>query len=658
MNTAKVDSEALDENAPAEPEHLALASAFPTATRDEWVGLVDQVVRKAGLIEKNPTGEDARSGAGVEKLSWTTPEGIRVQPLYTAEDAPATRIGVPGAAPFVRGARAAGPAPDGWDVRQRHAEPDAALAHRAVLADLENGVRSIWLAVGDGGSAVADLPAVLADVHLDLAPVVIDASAGPADAEPAAAEAFLALAATRGVRPAGLLGTLGLDPVGRRARTGEGPDVATVVPLARRVAKEFPQVRAIVVDALAVHGAGASDAQELGWSIAVGLEYLRALTTADGTTADGTTAALDLGSAARLLEFRYAATAEQFPTIAKLRAARRLWSRITEVCGSPAAQFQHAVGSPVMLTRRDPYGNLLRGTVAGFAAGVGGADAVTVAPFDAALGASEPFSRRVARNTQSLLVEEAHLARVIDPAGGSWYVEALTDRLATAAWAFFQEIEAAGGALAALDSGFVAEQVAAVRERRLADVATRRVPITGVSEFADLAEKPVDRRRVPEPPGGGLPRFRLAEPYEAYRDRSDARLAETGARPRAFLATLGPLAAYTARAGFVRNLLQAGGIEVTEAGPTETAQEVGSAFAEAGTPVAVLCSTDRLYGERGAEVVAALRDAGARYVLLAGRADVPGVDDRLFAGVGALAVIESVYAAQESSAQESSEEER
>jgi methylmalonyl-CoA mutase len=652
MNTAKVDSEALDENAPAEPEHLALASEFPTPTRDEWVGLVDQVVRKAGLIEKNPSGEDARSGAGVEKLSWTSPEGIRVQPLYTAEDAPATGIGVPGAAPFVRGARAAGPAPDGWDVRQRHAEPDAELAHRAVLADLENGVRSIWLAVGDGGSAVADLPAVLADVHLDLAPVILDASAAPADVEPAAAEAFLALADARGVRPAELLGTLGLDPVGRRARTGEGPDIATVVPLARRVAKEFPQVRAIVVDALAVHAAGASDAQELGWSIAVGLEYLRALTTADGTTA-----ALDVGIAARLLEFRYGATAEQFPTIAKLRAARRLWARVTEVCGSPAAQCQHAVGSPVMFTRRDPYGNLLRGTVACFAAGVGGADAVTVAPFDAPLGASEPFSRRVARNTQSLLVEEAHLARVIDPAGGSWYVEALTDRLATAAWAFFQEIEAAGGALAALDSGFVAEQVAVVRERRLADVATRRVPITGVSEFADLAEKPVDRRRVPEPPSGGLPRFRLAEPYEAYRDRSDARLAETGARPRAFLATLGPLAAYTARAGFARNLLQAGGIEVTEAGPTETAREVGAAFAEAGTSVAVLCSTDTLYGERGAEVVAALRDAGARYVLLAGRADVPGVDDLLFAGVDALALIESVYAAQESSAQESSAQE-
>jgi methylmalonyl-CoA mutase len=640
MNTAKVDSDALDAGAPAEPEELSLAADFPPADRDDWLRLVDEVVRRSGRI-----GEDAPPGAGFEKLTRTGPGGLRVPPLYTAEDAPRLDVGVPGAAPYVRGARAAGPAPDGWDVRQRHAEPDAELARQAVLADLENGVRSIWLAVGEGATAVADLPSVLGDVQLDLAPVVLDASAAPADTEIEAAERFLELAAERAVRPADLLGTLGLDPVGRRVRTGVGPDIDEVVPLARHVAEQFPQVRAIVVNALPVHGAGASDAQELGWSLAAGLEYLRVLTGSGGR--EGDFAGLDLATAARLLEFRYAATAEQFPTIAKLRAARRLWTRVTEVCGSPQPQRQHVVGSPAMLTRRDPYGNLLRGTLAGFAAGVGGADAVTVAPFDAALGASEPFSRRVARNTQSLLVEEAHLARVIDPAGGSWYVESLTAELARSAWAFFQDIEAAGGALAAIGSGFVAEQVAMVRGRRLADVATRRAAITGVSEFADPAEKPVERRPVPEAPGGGLPRFRPAEPFEAYRDRSDALLAASGARPRAFLATLGPLAAYTARAGFARNLLQSGGIEVPEAGPTTTADEVAAEFAEAATPVAVLCSTDALYSERGEETVAALRDAGARYVLLAGTVAVPGVDDTLYAGVDALAVIESVYAAQE-----------
>jgi methylmalonyl-CoA mutase len=362
-----------------------------------------------------------------------------------------------------------------------------------------------------------------------------------------------------------------------------------------------------------------------------------------------TGAGLDLATAARLLEFRYAATAEQFPTIAKLRAARLLWSRVTEACGRALPQHQHAVASPTMLTRRDVHSNLLRGTVAGFAAGVGGADAVTVAPFDAALGAPEAFSRRIARNTQALLVQEAHLARVIDPAGGSWFVESSTRELAAAAWAFFQEIEAAGGVLAALDDGLVADRVAAVRERRVEAAARRTAPIVGVSEYADLTETR-ERKRVLQhsyPLTTGLPRFRPAEPYEAFRDRSDAVLEETGARPRAFLATLGPLSAYTTRAGFARNLLQAGGIETPEAGPTETPDEVAAAFRDAGTPVAVLCSTDALYAERAEATVAALQAAGARHVLLAGKADVPGVDGYLAAGCDALAVIGSVHAALE-----------
>ena len=312
----------------------------------------------------------------------------------------------------------------------------------------------------------------------------------------------------------------------------------------------------------------------------------------------------------------------------------------------------HAVASPTMYTRRDPYVNLLRGTVAGFAAGVGGADAVTVAPFDAALGSSTPFSRRIARNTQSLLVMEAHLARVIDPAGGSWFVESLTDELARAAWAFFQELEAAGGVVAALDSGLVADRTAAVRAGREKEAATRRAPVTGVSEFPDLHEKPVPRSgpdllAAPGPGSGraGLPVYRPAAAYEAFRDRSDAHLAATGARPRAFLATLGPLATHAARAGFTRNLLHAGGIDTVDAGPTEAVDDVVAAFRDAGTPVAVLCSSDALYAERAAPVVAGLRAAGARHVLLAGKARVDGVDGHLAAGGDALAVLGGVYAA-------------
>ncbi len=599
------------DGAPQAPETLVLAGEFPTATVEDWTTLVDAVLRKAGRI-----GADAEPGAGVAKLVRRSADGIDVGPLYTAADAPSAPIGTPGRAPFVRGGTVNGPAPDGWDVRQRvPAGSDAA----AVLAELENGATSVWV------TPASDLAAQLEGVHLDLAPVVLDAGG----ADTGAAAAFLDLAADRGTAPAALLGTLGLDPIGLRARTGSGPDPDAVVPLARRVAERFPRVRAVVVDAVPVAAAGGSDAQELGFSMAAGVAYLRALTVAG----------LDVATAARLLEFRYTATVEQFPTIAKLRAARRLWSRVTEACGTAAPQHQHAVTAPTMLTRRDPSVNLLRGTVAGFAAGLGGADAVTVAPFDAALGTPTPFARRIARNTQSLLVREAHLARVIDPAGGSWYVESLTDALARAAWAFFQELEAAGGAVAALDAGLVAERVAEVRTVRERDAATRRRPITGVSEFPDLAEPAPPAAATTGSDGGGLPVWRPSAAYEAWRDASDATLAATGARPTVFLATLGPLAEHSARAAFARNLLAAGGVDTVEAGPTDAAAEVASAFEASGCRVAVLCGSDARYGERAAETAEALHAAGAARVLLAGRADVPGVDGQLYAGCDALAVI-------------------
>ncbi|MFC5952070.1 methylmalonyl-CoA mutase family protein [Pseudonocardia lutea] len=638
--TDQVDEQELAENAPEPPEHLVLAAEFEEASREQWAAAVDAVVRRSGRI-----GEDAPRGAGVEKLAWDTADGIHVQPLYTADDVaelPAT--GVPGALPFVRGSRTGGHVPAGWDVRQHHAAPSATAVHDALLADLENGVSSVWLAVGAGGVPVAELGAALEGVMLDLAPVVLDAGESAEEA----AEAFLALAEQRGVAKDALLGTLGLDPIGLRARAGsEGAGqvaVDSVVPLATRVAGEYPQVKAVVVDATPVQEAGGSEAQELGFSLAAGVAYLRALTEAGLPVAD----------AARVLEFRYSATAEQFPTIAKLRAARRLWGRVLEASGAGGpGQAQHAVVSPTLFSRRDPWVNMLRGTVAGFAAGVGGADAVTVPPFDIAIGEAEPFSRRIARNTQSLLIEESHLARVIDPGGGSWYVEHLTDDLARAGWAFFQELEAAGGAVAALDSGLLAGKVAEVRAKREKGVATRRTPLTGVSEFPDLDEKPVERTPLPEPVARGeLPLYRPAEAYEAYRDRSDAILAETGARPAAFLATLGPLAAYTARAGFARNLLQAGGIAGPEAGPTETPEEVAEAFRKSGSPVAVLCSTDALYGERAEATAAALREAGAARILLAGKPSSPGgsydgVDGYLFAGCDALAVLDDVYSALE-----------
>jgi methylmalonyl-CoA mutase len=283
-----------------------------------------------------------------------------------------------------------------------------------------------------------------------------------------------------------------------------------------------------------------------------------------------------------------------------------------------------------MMTRRDPWVNMLRTTIATLAAGAGGADSVTVLPFDHALGLPDAFARRIARNTSTILIEESQLARVIDPAGGSWYVERLTDELAHAGWEFFRRIERLGGQAAALRSGHLAQDLADTWQARRTKLAKRREPVTGVSEFPYLAEKPVVRESAPEPPSGGLPRVRRDEEFEALRARSDAHLAATGSRPRVFLAAIGPAAAHTARLTFASNLFQAGGIEPVADG----------AFEDSGATEAVLCSSDALYEEQAETTARTLKAAGARHVFLAGRPGrYAGVDAYVFAGCDAVAVL-------------------
>ncbi|MEE4545887.1 methylmalonyl-CoA mutase subunit beta [Streptomyces sp. V4-01] len=583
---------------------FSLAAEFPEPAHEQWQRLVAGVLHRSGQDVPGANAEDA--------LGTDLEDGLRVRPLYTAHDT-APDPGLPGFAPFVRGGRPEGNTVGGWDVRQRHAAADA----DAVLSDLENGVTSLWLVIGAHGIPPASLGDVLARVHLDLAPVVLDAGA---DTD-AAARALLRLYAERGVAEDAARGSLGADPLGFEARTGErGLAFGPVAALASLCAGEYPGLRALTVDALPYHEAGGSAAQELGCSLATGVAYLRELTGAG----------LSVEQAAAQLEFRYAATTDQFLTTAKLRAARRLWARVAEVCGAPGGQLQHAVTSPVMMSRRDPWVNMLRTAVATLAAGVGGADAVTVLPFDHALGRPDAFARRIARNTSTILVEESHLSRVIDPAGGSWYVERLTDELAHAGWEFFQRIEGLGGQAAALRTGWLGRSLSGTWAARAARLARRREPVTGVSEFPDLAERPVAREPAPPAPSGGLPRVRRDEAFEELRARSDGHLASTGARPRIFLAALGPPAAHTARLAFASNLFQAGGIEpVTE-----------GAFEDSGATEVCLCSSDAVYEESAADAAGRLRAAGATHVFLAGRPGPrPPADTHVYAGCDAVSVL-------------------
>ena len=360
----------------------------------------------------------------------------------------------------------------------------------ALRTDLANGVTSIWL---DGEND--DLATVLDGVELARTPIVLDAGANALSA----ASTLLGLADGDGLR-----GNLGADPIGWGHRIGVAPELSMAVD-AVTLTKDFAALQGIAVDGTVYHDAGAGDVAELAIVTSAGVTYLRVLADAGVGIADALAA----------LEFRLAVTDDQFASMAKLRAARRLWNRVGELCGAPGSargQRQHAVTSAAMMTRRDPFTNLLRTTVAGFAAAVAGAQAITVAPFDQALGRSDDLARRIARNTQSVLHDEVSLARVADPAGGSWYVESLTEQLAEAAWDAFTALERAGGAT---DLGAVSALIAASRSRRDEAIAAGRFPITGVNRFANDDEEPLIRAALPVTAVGGLPRTRWAEADEA-----------------------------------------------------------------------------------------------------------------------------------------------
>jgi methylmalonyl-CoA mutase len=598
---------------------LVLAGEFPPPTRHEWDAAVGKVLLK-GATE--PTDEEIEA-AIAKRLTTRTYDGITIEPLYT--DGP--DAGEVGAAPFTRGARVGS-----WDVRQRIALDGSGTA-ALVVAELERGASSVYLGVAGAERVDADtLRAALEGVYLDVAPVVLESGGNWYEA----GTALLEVLGDTGS------GVLGADPIGVLASAGAAPDPGALIALAERARGR--NVRTIVVDSTRYLDAGSSDSEELGCSLATGLAYLRWLTDAGWSVAD----------AAAQIEFRIGVTADQFATIAKLRAARQAWTRITRVAGAASVQQQHAVTADVMFTRYDPWVNLLRSTTACFAAAAGGADAITVTPFDALREpASTSIGRRLSRNTQAILALESNIDKVADPAGGSWYVETLTQQLAEAAWAWFQEIERAGGIVAALESGLVQQHVAATWAARTARIATRKDPLTGLSEFPDIDENlPALAESPPPPVAGVLPKVRYAAGFEALRDRARGLDA-----PSVFLANLGPVAVHTARATFAKNLFEVAGIRASSNDGYATADAAADAFRAHGARIACICSSDAVYAEQAAATATALKAAGAERVYLAGspgdRRDeyvAAGVDEFVFMGVDAEATLGAALATLEAGA--------
>jgi methylmalonyl-CoA mutase len=550
----------------------------------------------AGVLAKTTRADPADLPAEPERLlDSPTYEGFPIRALYTSADA-LPEPSLPGRWPYVRGGDALRDVKSGWKVAEVFPANGAAVTDEingAVLVALTEGVSALVLRVGEGGVAPAGLDRALDGVFLDLVPVVLEISGAGSEFLNAADAALALLTDFDDDQRSRLSLDLGADPLTAPLSARKAPGTADVVAMAAKVTGYGGGVRVITVDGPAFHDLGASASWELAGSVAAGVAYLRLL-------GEG---GLSIPDALRQISFRFAADDDQFMTIAKLRAARQLWARVAEVVGEPdaGAARVHAVTSLPMMAQRDPWVNMLRTTLAAFSAGVGGADTVLVHPFDVAIpgglpGTAPSFARRIARNTQLLLLEESHIGYVLDPAGGSWYVEQLTEQLAEQAWTHFQDIESRGGFEVARDH--IAGQIAEVADRRSDDIAHRRTAITGVNEYPNLAEPPLpqgDSRQAAASYGSA---------FEALRDRSDIFLEKTGSRPQVLLLPLGPLAEHNIRATFATNLLASGGIEaVTEGG---------------GATVAVICGTDARYASEGSAAVDAARKAGVSRVLLAG----------------------------------------
>jgi len=573
----------------------------------QWSQSAAAVLAKSRRVEP-----DQLPGTPEELLSTTTPDSVVIKPLYTRRDE-LPEPGLPGGAPFVRGADAARDIHLGWRVTERFGDTGSASATDAavdtsvlndqILDALTYGASGLWLAVGENGIATADLPQVLQGVLTDLVPITLDAGA----------DGIEAAAALREVLPPEPTGSSTIAGYGLAPLTAEFSGRATVaLDAAITVAAEAPAtVRAIRVDGTDFAMAGATDAQELALLAAAGIDYLRLL------AEKGLSTAAALGQ----LSFAVSVGDDQFGVIAKLRALRKIWARVATASGAEdaGAAHTHAITALSMYAQRDPWVNMLRSTVSAFGAGIGGADQITVLPFDvtlppAARTTSAAFARRIARNTQLLLLEESNLGRVLDPAGGAWFVESLTDELAAAAWKSLQEIESRGGYRAVLADGWIADQIATALADRDELVARRKAAITGVNEFPNLAEEPLPASDfVPATATAGL--ARIAQPFESLRDRADSITASSGSRPTITMLPLGPVSEHNGRTTFIANLLAAGGIAADNPGPVTA--DGTAAHVSAGS-IVVICGTNSRYADEGPALLAAARAAGASQVLLAG----------------------------------------
>ena len=621
---------------------VKLASGFPPADYDKWRQLVEKALK----------------GADFEKrLVAKTADGLRIEPLYTRADTlAAADAATPGSAPFTRGTHTKADGL-GWQIHQRIVESDPAAANKVILEELDGGTNGIVLQIAGPGrigiriESSDDAAATLAGMYIDYAPFQLAAGVNGL----AAARHYLkALPSLKREEGGTAVSRLNVDPLGTLARFGAAwapieTALAETVAFAAEAAAADRPLTSILVDASVPHEAGASEAQELAFLAAALVAYLRAFEAAGVAAKD----------ALPNIAFALAVDTDLFLSAAKVRAARTIIARIAEASGASASGLHiSAVTSERMMAKRDPWTNMLRTTTACAGAAFGGADAISVLPYTWSLGIPDRFARRIARNTQLVLQEESQLGRVVDPIGGSWYVEKLTADLARKAWELFQGIEAKDGLVAALISGALQDEIASIAETRKKAISTGRIELTGVSVFPFLGDDGVKITPYPEPAAAPAHEVRpltphhLGEAFEKLRDASDAFFAKTGKRKQVFMANLGEIAEHNRRSQWMWNFLAAGGIEGLTSDGYKSPADAAEAFEASGARIACICSSDEVYARDAEATAQALKAAGAQRVLLAGRPGeaeaslrAAGVDGFIYAGQDAVKTLEDLHKA-------------
>lgn len=606
-------------------------------------------------------------GRPFESVVSETAEGITLPPLQRREDiADLPHLdALPGQFPYVRGTRPGGYLTQPWLIAQRLPYPTPQQFNAALKADLQRGQTAVLLTPATRIETAADAATALDGIVFTAAPLFVHTGQH--------ALPLLALLHT-GLPQASLTGGLFNDPLFVLAGRGSAQlsqlyeESAQMIRWAADNASEFTT---LAVNTAVYHHAGAHAAQELAFALATGVHHIRTLQAYD----------LSVSEIATQMRFIFAVGGDFFMEMAKLRAARLLWAQVVEAFGGGAAAQKMAIHAETAVrnkTRLDPYVNMLRTTTEAFAAAVGGVDSLATAPFDETFTTPDEFSRRIARNQQLILQEEANLIQLIDPAGGSYTVEWLTDQLAQRGWALFQEIESQGGMLAALQAGFPQKLAAETAVRRQQALARRKDVLVGVNMYANAGEQysvfseqysvnddqpPITRypplatfkEVVAEAQNGAtlgqlvsalrqkaksvaiepVRPYPLAASFESLRERADAYARQHGHRPRIFLANMGSLRQHKARADFARGFFEVGGFEVVYPAGFDTPEAAAKAAVDAEVTAVVICSTDDTYPAAVPPLVRSLKTQQPDAVIILAGYPKEQIDAHKAAGVEA-----------------------